>query len=108
MSLDYSRIEKRAVVKVLKDVMYSDGYADRSELNFFGKVVEALTMSKFDLDEALILDVDSSIQVLQKMSHSKRKQLGELIMVMATVDGRVEPEELAICQAINIAVDIPN
>ncbi|MFW5793844.1 MAG: TerB family tellurite resistance protein [Bacteroidota bacterium] len=107
MEQNYSIKEKRAIVKVLNDIMCADGDADKSEVNFLAKVIQALQMSRNDLNEALALDVDSSAIILKNMNRVKKKQLSELMEIIATIDGRIAPEELSICTAINIAVDIP-
>lgn len=108
MEMNYSTMEAKSIVKVLKDVMYADGYAHSRELEFFGKVVEILRMSRNDFNEALELDTESSIRTLKNMSHIKKKQLRDLLQIIATVDGHIAPEELSICAAISIAADIPN
>ena len=107
MEMNYSTMEKKAIVKVLKDVMYADGYAHSRELSFFGKVVEILSMSRSDFNDALELDVDSSVYVLKQMNYARKKQLSELMEILATVDGNIRPEELSICTAISIAADLP-
>ena len=88
--MDFTRIEKIAVLKILQEVIIADGKVDDRELNYLGKLLPILEIDFTFIEEINKLDYALAMEILKSMDETKKKALTVMMHQMAHADGKAD------------------
>ncbi len=105
-----TKIEKQAVVKVLMDIINSDGRVSPSEVLYLNQLKNALDISMSDIEEAAGMSVMRAVSTIRNMSQDEKKIVAVMLGEMVKADNNVTEDEVKMYFAIigAIEVEIPN
>lgn len=104
MSLNLSRLEKEAVIKVLGDIMFADGVIAQGEKNYLMKLFKVLNVSEDIAASAARLSVTSALNILRKMTLENKQVVIMMMSEMINSDGDVDASELDVFAVVAIAM----
>lgn len=96
MTLDLTSLEKKAVSKVLLDIVNADARVTVGEARYFGQLQKVLGISNSELEEAKYMSVVGSLDIIKKMLPHEKQALAVMMHQMITADGDVDEEELKV------------
>ena len=105
--MNFSFTEKKAIWKLLIDIIGSDGRISTGEADYGARLVAMLGFSESDMDEALELTVKQAISILKEMTPEKKQSAQTMLLEMVKVDGAVDEDEMKIFSAICTAAELP-
>ena len=108
--MEFTNQEKRAILKVLADIMTADGILDVNEKAYFAAVYNALNATKNDLSEMLSMKVSESLAILKTMEQEKKLALGIMMQQMIEADNDIDEKELNIFMVVfeSIGIILPD
>jgi len=89
--MEFSLIEKLAIVKTLDEIIVADGEIHEGELKFLNKLMKHLEFDKSFVKEAKRMRISHSIQILSSMSTWKKKKLAKMMHKMAIAKEDLDP-----------------
>lgn len=92
--MDFSHKEKKAISKVLGDLIRADGRVDIGEAETLYLISSQLGVNTQIQNEAMQMKSQEAIAILQKMPDHKRAQVVRLMHQMADADGQLDPKEM--------------
>ena len=106
MSLQLTVLEKRAVAKVLLDIMNADGEVSVGEGLYFIQLQGQLGISDSEMRLAKEMSVIHCISIIRALLPHEKEILAFMMIEMIKADGKVEDSELellmTICNMTNI------
>ena len=93
-SMEFTREEKLAVVKMVDYVILADSKVDPAEMNLLTQLMERFSFDSFFIGQARNLNKDKAFKTLSLMSLSKKKILAQLLDEVAKSDGFIHEKEI--------------
>ncbi len=100
MKLDFTNLEKYAIVRVLTDIVRADDRIDMGEMAYFAQIQKLLEISDNEFQLAMEMSVAISIATIRKMSEIKKSALALMMHQMITADGNIDEEEMKVFVAV--------
>ncbi len=94
--MNFSHGEKKAISKVLGDLIRADGKVDIGEAETLYLINSELGVNTQIQNEAMQMKSEEAISILQKMTDDKRAKVATFMHTMADSDGRLDPKEMEI------------
>jgi len=107
MLLNLSSLEKKAISKVLLDIVNADGKISGGEVLYFQQLQKALGISDEELQEAKFMSVIGCLAILKGLLLHEKEALAIMMLEMIRADGKVDDEELKVFAVVCAAADIP-
>jgi len=107
MSLDLTKLEKKAVAKVLLDIVNADGIVTVGESRYFQQLQNALGISDSEIEEAKYMSVTGCLTIIRDLLPHEKSALALMMFEMIRADGEVDNEELKVFAVVCAAADIP-
>ena len=98
--MEFTSLEKSAILKVLADIMLADGEIDLAEKNYLGQIFTVLELSKKETSLSTSLKVSESIAMLSRMSDAKKSALAVMMHQMMEADNDINESEMGIFLAV--------
>jgi len=93
-SMEFTREEKLAVVKMVDYVLLADSKVDPTEMNLLTQLMERFSFDSFFIGQARNLNKEKAFKTLRLMSLSKKKTLAQLLDEVAISDGFIHEKEI--------------
>ena len=100
MDLQLESIEKKALSKLLLDMMKVDGNVAVEEFTLLKNIRIRLGISDTELKESKYLSVLGSISLLKEMDTEKKNVAAKLIAEMVKADGDIHKKEIKMLKMI--------
>lgn len=97
--------EKRAIAKVLLDIVNADGKVAIGEGLYFKQLQNNLNISDDQIRAAKSMGVLTAIAVIRTMTQAKRLAVGVMMQQMIEADGDMDSHELDV---FNVVCDLGN
>lgn len=107
MLLNLTSLEKKAVSKVLLDILNADGKVTVGEAAYFQQLQNVLGISDTALEEAKYMSVMGCLSIIKGMLPHEKSALALMMLEMIRADGEVDKRELEIFAVVCAATDIP-
>lgn len=98
--LQYSQIEKSAIINILSLIMQADRVIHPKEIDYLDNILLEFGMDAQDLDHLGFNDFMSNKDIINKMDKNKLEEAKRMFSEMASIDGYIDPRESEIIQAI--------
>jgi len=92
--VNFTHDEKKAISKVLADLIRADGQVDIGEAESLYRISLALGINTQIQNEAMQMTSEEAIKVLQELPQEKRVQVVKFMHSMADADGHLDPNEM--------------
>ena len=93
-SMEFTREEKLAVVKMVDYVILADSKVDPAEMNLLTQLMERFSFDSFFIGQARNLNKDIAFKTISLMSLNKKKTLAKLLDEVAISDGFIHEKEI--------------
>ena len=90
--MEYSVIEKQAIIKLLSDMMMVDGHRDQQEEQYLTYVKSLLGLSSISLDPTM--NREKAFSVISKMSDDHKMEIAGMLQQMIMADGVQDKNEM--------------
>ncbi len=107
MALDLTTLEKKAVSKVLLDIVNADGRVTVGEINYFQQLQNVLGISNSEIEEAKYMSVTGCLSILRDLLPHEKQALAIMMLEMIRADGEIHDEEMKVFIVVCAAADIP-
>lgn len=107
MALNLTTLEKKAVSKVLLDIVNADGRVTTGEARYFQQLQNVLGISDSEIQEAKYMSVTGSLAIIKNMLDHEKKLLAIMMIEMIKADGDVDDQEFKTFIVVCAAADIP-
>ena len=91
--MDYTYIQKMAIVKVLLDLISVDGKIDARETHFFEEVKTLLDLTPEDHFRVREYNTLNCLSIIKEMTEEQKKQYSVLMKDIILADGVIEENE---------------
>lgn len=91
--MEFTTIEKMAIIFFLGEIMEADSIIDSREVEFMDSMYERLDVQESDLDVLEMMDLEYSIRVITGMERDKIIFSKDAFEKMALADGYYHPLE---------------
>jgi len=97
---DFTHDEKKAISKVLADLIRADGVVDIGEAESLYRISLALGINTQIQDEAMKMSSEEAIKVLQELPREKKAKAVKFLHSMADADGNIDPKEMELISKV--------
>ena len=94
--MSFTHEEKKAISKILGDLIRADGRVDIGEAETLYLINSELGVNTQIQNEAMQMKSEDAISILQKMPDHKRAKVATFMHTMADSDGNLDPKEMEI------------
>lgn len=94
--MDFTHEEKKAISKILGDLIRADGKVDIGEAETLYLISSELGVNTQIQNEAMQMKSEDAIAVLQQLPDGKRAEVARFMHTMADSDGSLDPNEMEI------------
>lgn len=91
--MNLSEIQKRALAKVMMEIIVADDDIDDREVDFLDKVQTTLSISVEDIQHSTAMELELCMSILSEMSETEKRGLGLLFSEMVDADGQADLKE---------------
>lgn len=98
--MEYTAIEKMAIVFFLNKIMEADSIIDRREVEFMDEMYEHLCVVDTDLSLLEMMDLEFCKGIISAMAPEKLEYARKLFEGMALSDGYYDPSERALIESL--------
>lgn len=102
----YNKEQKKAITKVLLDIIYIDGKIDSREISYFEEAKNFFDMSSENQFEVVGLNTLYCLGVIKAMDDEQKKNFVNMMRETILADGYIDPKEAEafynICEFINV------
>ena len=107
--MNFTILEKMAVLKAVDEVLLADGNIDVGEILYLKQILDTFGVGMEFLQEARSLSSSHGSKILKEMDGIKKMALYKIMREMADADGEMDVEELEVIFAVLEAAGIkPN
>jgi len=106
MSLNLTSLEKKAVAKVLLDIVNADGRVTVGEGRYFQQLQNVLGISDSEIEEAKYMSVTGCLSIIRDLLPVEKGALAVMMLEMIRADGDIHKEELKVFAVVCAAADI--
>ena len=107
MELEFTPLQKKAISKVLLDIVNADSRITVGEVKYFEKLQETLDISKEDIEEAKYMSVIGCLSIIREMTVTQKQVLAYMMLEMIRADGEIDKEEMKVFVVVCAGADIP-
>ena len=107
MLLNLRPLEKKAIVKVLLDIIHADDKVTVGERDYFQKLQNVLGISNAEIEEAMYLSVTGCLSILNDLQATEKEALVVMMLGMIIADGEAHEEEIKIFSVVCKAASLP-
>jgi uncharacterized tellurite resistance protein B-like protein len=107
MALNLTSLEKKAVSKVLLDIIAADGRITVGEVSYFEQLRKVLGISNSELEEAKSMSVTGCLLIIKDLTLIEKQALAIMMLEMIRADGDIDNEEMKVFIVVCAAADIP-
>lgn len=90
--MSYTDIEKRAIIKILNDMMMIDGHRDLQERQYLNYIKQLLGVSLFSSNTSI--DQETALSVISNMTDDKKMEVASMLQQMILADGVQDKREM--------------
>ena len=94
--MNFTHEEKRAISKILGDLIRADGKVDIGEAEVLYEISSELGVNTQIQNEAMQMKSEDAVAKLQSMTDEKRAKVAHFMHTLADADGRLDPKEMEI------------
>jgi uncharacterized tellurite resistance protein B-like protein len=92
--MNFTHEEKKAISKVLGDLIRADGHVDIGEAETLYLISSELGVNTQIQNEAMKMKSEDAIAILQELPDEKRAEVARFMHTMADSDGNLDPKEM--------------
>lgn len=107
MTLNLTSLEKKAVAKVLLDIVNVDNRVTVGESRYFQQLQDVLGISDLEIEEAKYMSAIGSLSILRQMNNIEKTALALMMFEMMKADGHIDDDEMKIFIVVCAGADIP-
>lgn len=107
MSINLTSLEKKAVTKVLLDIVNADGRITVGEGKYFLQLKNAIGISDSEIEEAKYMSVVGCLSILRGLTSDEKRLLAVMMLEMINADGDIDEEEMKVFIVVCAGADIP-
>lgn len=107
MSLDLTQLEKKAVAKVLLDIVNADGRVTVGEGRYFQQLQDVLGISDSEIEAAKYMSVVGGLAIIKQMLAHEKQLLAIMMLEMIRADGDIDDEEIKVFITVCALAEIP-
>ncbi|AZQ64651.1 hypothetical protein EI427_20725 [Flammeovirga pectinis] len=101
----FEKNEKKAVVKVVNDMMLSDGVIDVQEVVYLSLLKKKFKFDDKFIEESKKLTTSDSVSILKGMPDQKKEWVMKILFEMANVDNDFDANEKILLENIRVLID---
>lgn len=90
--MNYTNIEKQAIIKVLCDMMMVDGHRDAQEAQYLAYIKQLLGLSMFSSDSPI--DQSTALGIITNMTDDQKMEVAGMLQQMIMADGVQDKKEM--------------
>ena len=94
--MNFTLLEKMAVLKAIDEVLMADGHIDIGEIAYLKQILDIFGVEMEFLQEARSLSSNHGGKILREMDDIKKVALYKIMREMADADGQMDVEELEV------------
>ncbi|MGX9987535.1 TerB family tellurite resistance protein [Soonwooa purpurea] len=98
--MNFTLLEKMAVLKAVDEVLMADGHIDIGEIAYLKQILDLFHVEMEFVNEARNLSSSHAGEILRNMDDIKKFALYKIMKEMATADGDFDPQELEVIFSI--------
>ena len=98
--MEYTTIEKMAIVFFLNKIMEADSIIDRREVEFMDAMYERLSVVDTELSLLEMMDLEFCKGIISAMDPEKLENARQLFVGMALSDGYYDPAERTLIESL--------
>lgn len=106
MSLELTNLEKKAVAKVLLDIVNADGRVTTGESAYFQQLQNVLGISDSNIEEAKYMNALGCLSIIKAMLPHEKQALAIMMLEMIRADGHIDDEEMKVFIVVCAAAEI--
>ncbi len=107
MSINLTSLEKKAVTKVLLDIVNADGRLTVGEGQYFMQLKNVLNISDSDIAEAKNMSALGCLSILRGLTQEEKGLLAIMMLEMINADGDIDEVEMKVFIVVCAGADIP-
>ena len=107
MSINLTSLGKKAVTKVLLDIVNADNRITVGEGKYFMQLKNAIGISDSEIEEAKYMSVVGCLSILRGLTHEEKILLAIMMREMINADGDINEEEMKVFIVVCAGADIP-
>ena len=107
MALNLTNLEKKAVAKVLLDIVNADGRITVGETRYFQQLQNLLGITNSEIEEAKYMSVLGCLAILRDMLPVEKAALAIMMLEMINADGEIDDKEMKVFIVVCAGADIP-
>jgi len=105
--MEFTNLEKSAIIRVLTDIMLADGVIDPGEKSYLIQIFGVLNTNKTILDKVKTIKVSESLAILSQMSDINKTALALMMQQMIEADNDIDEKEMEIFFVVFAGAGIP-
>lgn len=94
--MDFTHLEKLAVLKAIDEVMMADNFADIGEVAYLAQIINKFDFEIQIMNEARKMKSSLATSILREMNKEKKVILYFIMREMAEADGETDADELEV------------
>lgn len=107
MSLNLTNLEKKAVTKVLLDIVNADGRVTIGESRYFQQLQNVLGIADSEIEEAKYMSAVGSLEIIKQMLPHEKQAIAIMMLEMIRADGDIDNEEVKVFLTVCAFAKIP-
>jgi len=107
MSINLTSLEKKAVTKVLFDIINADGRITVGEGQYFLQLKRTIGISDSEIEEAKFMSVLGCLSILRGLTSEEKAALTIMMLEMINADGNISEDEMKVFIVVCAGADIP-
>jgi uncharacterized tellurite resistance protein B-like protein len=107
MSINLTTLEKKAVTKVLLDIVNADGRVTLGEGKYFSQLQNVLGISDSEIEDAKYMSVIGCLSIIKELLPHEKQALAIMMLEMIRADGDIDDEEMKVFIVVCAAAEIP-
>ncbi len=104
--MDYTKEQKKAIAKLLLDILSIDENIDSREVGFLDKILDMLTLSPQEHFEITHINTLRCLSIIKSMTIEQKSDFAVMMRDMIVADNHIDPKEAEafyeICEYIDI------
>lgn len=105
-SLNLTTEEKKALVKILIEIMHADRVVKEKEVNYLKEVRKNIDISDVEYEEASNLNVLACLTTLRGLNLPDKQEVREMMKTMIMIDGDIDKREMDLFKVVCSGADI--
>ena len=94
--MEFTSIEKQAVISLLAAIIEADGYIEEDEVEFAEDVFDALECTDEDLELGQAMPIIPALVVVKNMTDEQKSAVADVIAAAIVSDQVITPEEIIV------------